>query len=1026
VSLSPSKFAPGQRVRKKAKTFETAEVIAGPVGDPTRPAFRVLVGQSVKIWLAEEMELCTKSSDARSLLLDGTIGDAESCRLFLTLMRASSGLTNYVYSLYNSRTRFFPHQFKPLLKFLEGDRGRILVADEVGLGKTIEAGIILIENEARNKADTVVILCPAKLRNKWQREMLDRFGQDFEVANSSHFSQRMAEFGKGIRNKLRLIVSYETMRSDTCMEVIRELQVPLDLIIADEAHIFRNSSTSTYAGLEELGERAESAVFLSATPVNNKAEDLYNLLHLLDPDTFTSVAGFEQLRRRNRAWVEIENLLRAGLKVDQAKLKAKLAPFAQEGLAAQSLFMDRLNQFASGPPPSSLSQVVVAQRAASQLNLLNRHLVRSRRVDVDEHRARRVAHMVKVTLAPEETELYELCYRVAMKRYASFRFPVLSLERKISSCIPSFVKELADQGPQAAGIFEDEDVDEVGEAPAQLQDLFDDDPEVELRILKLASTIHRSGVDSKFDHLKQILDELEHEQAGRKVIIFSFYRKTIEYLATRLNQEGIKTQFIHGGIPSNPGNPEADERERRVQRFRRDPSARVLVMSEVGAEGLDFQFCHIVVNYDLPWNPMRVEQRIGRIDRIGQESDRLLVYSLVSHDTVDDMIYEYLLVKVGVFRETLGELEEILGTVENQIKDLAFSPNLSKEQQKEQAELAAAAVERHRHEVEVLEEHASDLIGSDYYVLDEIDRIRRTQRFVGPDEIQSFVEALIQKDEIRLVPHQIAPGVFEAELGDSARAFLENRVLKTPESSRLLWRCRRPGARLRWSFDYQLADRTEDCELFNLKHPFVSALIRWVEESKDIIKPTFSCKVRGEAGLALEAGWHLLAVYMVKMDGHRRTRMLLPVALDLEREPGEATVDFDQASLLLSTVIRQAQELPMPEAMTGALGNYMDIADSLASSYVATKKDEQEAEDNLLIRERRAAVAASFERRESSLLRQLDRYNLEGRARLMPMVEGKLKQLGAERERMLSQVPEAVSVSQDLELKAVGIVRVGG
>jgi ERCC4-related helicase len=166
-----------------------------------------------------------------------------------------------------------------------------------------------------------------------------------------------------------------------------------------------------------------------------------------------------------------------------------------------------------------------------------------------------------------------------------------------------------------------------------------------------------TGPDSKFEKLLTILLAIEEEEEGAKVLIFTYFVGTSKYLTERLSEKGIATLRIAGDVPSDPHRPEHDQRGARIRQFQHDPAIRVLVSTEVGSEGLDFQFCHHVVNYDLPWNPMVVEQRMGRIDRYGQESPWIQIHNLVVNGTVEERILVRLYRRIGIFEKSIGDLE---------------------------------------------------------------------------------------------------------------------------------------------------------------------------------------------------------------------------------------------------------------------------------------------------------------------------------------------------------------------------------
>src|SRR5262249_34966909 len=208
-------------------------------------------------------------------------------------------------------------------------------------------------------------------------------------------------------------------------------------------------------------------------------------------------------------------------------------------------------------------------------------------------------------------------------------------------------------------------------------------------------------------------------------IVFSYFRGTLRYLERRLAELQVSTRVIHGLIP-------VPEREQLIDEFLRNPNIRVLVSSEVGSEGLDLQQASVVINYDLPWNPMVVEQRIGRIDRLGQESPVLTILSLVLSDTIEDRILYRLYERIGIFEETIGEIEPILGEQIERLAVAALRNELTPEEQERQADQAADAFLREQREGRTLQQQSDQLIAGDQAFLDEIQSLIGERRVPAP------------------------------------------------------------------------------------------------------------------------------------------------------------------------------------------------------------------------------------------------------------------------------------------------------
>ena len=219
-------------------------------------------------------------------------------------------------------------------------------------------------------------------------------------------------------------------------------------------------------------------------------------------------------------------------------------------------------------------------------------------------------------------------------------------------------------------------------------------------------------------------------EKNEKIIIFSFYRGTLQYLKKQLSLQGEKVALIHGGVTP-------EDRWKEIKSFRDKSGARILLSSEVGSEGIDLQFCRIVVNYDLPWNPMRVEQRIGRIDRVGQQADRLSIVSFKIKNTIEERIFTRLHQKLDKFANSLGDLDEVIGyEIKHLTMDL-LSNNLTEEEENRRIVQTQKAIEKRQLDIQLLEESGEGLVAFSDYVQKKIEEDRGKGRYIQPVELES-------------------------------------------------------------------------------------------------------------------------------------------------------------------------------------------------------------------------------------------------------------------------------------------------
>ena len=270
----------------------------------------------------EDLEpLPSKELSLEDLVLAGKWGRIGAFRTAVALQRLAAPDQTTVYAFRAQRVLFEPFQYKPLLKFIDTPGRRLLIADEVGLGKTVEAGLILAELEARHRSlDRVVIVCPSRLRDKWRDELSRKFDQEFDIFNRRDFDEHIARARRSTRRqRLRCIVSMQTARDAGLLAELRDVFEPLDLLIVDEAHHARNPAAQVSQMLREMCEMSSAALLLTATPLHLGNRDLFTLLNALSPTMFRDLGAFETMLARHKGVHEASLTMRS---MDPARLPA--------------------------------------------------------------------------------------------------------------------------------------------------------------------------------------------------------------------------------------------------------------------------------------------------------------------------------------------------------------------------------------------------------------------------------------------------------------------------------------------------------------------------------------------------------------------------------------------------------------------------------------------------------------------------------------------------------------------------------
>jgi SNF2 family DNA or RNA helicase len=465
------------------------------------------------------------------------------------------------------------HQIDTARRVMHEMRGRAILADEVGLGKTIEAGLILKEYWIRGLIRKVLILVPASLVLQWVRELNQKFGLP-AVAQKKHYMWEQNDI---------IVASIDTAKRDPHREIVMKMEY--DMLIIDEAHKLKNKKTTNYQFVNQLHKKY--CLLLTATPIQNDLSELYNLINILKPGQ----------------------------------------------LGAQSHFQ---------------SNYVVDKRVPKNEDLLqielSKVMIRNRRSDGGIAFTKRHVRNIPLTLSDEEQALYDGVTDFVRGRYREAGSDIgsvlslVTLQREVCSSrdavfvtLVNLFKKTTEDSPQRAEIW------------------------------GLVEKIRNIQSNTKADKMLELIQEI-----GDKVIVFTEYRASQEYLLKFFKDRQIIAVPYRGGM--NRG-----KKDWMMDLFRK--RAQILVATEAGGEGINLQFCHHMINFDLPWNPMRVEQRIGRVHRLGQTHD-VKIYNLSTTGTIEEHIVSLLHEKINMFELVIGGLDVILekldkkSSVENHLSKL--------------------------------------------------------------------------------------------------------------------------------------------------------------------------------------------------------------------------------------------------------------------------------------------------------------------------------------------------------------------
>lgn len=865
--------------------------------------YRVRFGTGARGVPGSDIEPMPLDPDLIDDLTGGRHANAATFRTLLTYERLRKPPSRVAASFGSAKALFYPFQFTPLLKFLESPSQRILIADDVGLGKTIEAGYVLRELRARNALQRILIVVPAQLRGKWKMELERRFAESFEIVSGRDFAELRASLQRGRElEPFRWITSYEATRSRANIETFDEFKPPIDLVIFDEAHRMRNPATLQSRFGRALAECVDALLLLTATPVQTKVEDLFWLLHLLEPERFSTPGLFAEQAEANRPVVRALARIRGGaaeLPAVREELESLRHHPLTAGLTREAFFQEILSRLRPGREPSR-RELVALQREIAELSLTGSVVSRTRKVDVYPDRQPRRPETWKIRLSDVEREVYRgvghlfRIHRSGLQEQ-SLRLALTTLFRMAGSCLPAAAARFERFVSARIAVAElSEDLDAGDETGERLESGGDVDAGELLSNLQSVLREYRAGIhaDSKLESFLRVLagvweDDRRAGRTERKIVVFSTFIPTLRYLARSLEARSIDYLAIDGRVPVR-------EREAILERFQNEEIP-VLLSSEVGSEGIDLQFASVMVNYDLPWNPMVVEQRIGRLDRIGQTSP-IVIFSLVLGDTIEERILHRLLYRIGVFQETIGELEPILGeeTVEELMVD-ALSGDLSPEEERRMADAAAEALLQQQVEAERVRREADRLLAADQAFLDEIEGLAGGRRIPDGHELFSFLCGVLEAH----FPGCDAPPGLVRDVGSlrvtaPVRGELR-RLPPDPEVSRVAGLL--DGGELRCTFDQATALRHPRADLLHARHPLLRFALEWMRGRREEVFRGFHLTL---ATGTVPPGLYAFGVCFLELFGGRPRTEIRMVAVPLgSSEPlPEETVDQLFAELL--------------------------------------------------------------------------------------------------------------------------------
>ncbi len=850
---------------------------------------------------------------------DDSIGSAKQINLALTARYyRQQHFNNDLVSLAAAQVDLKPHQVSVIHRVVHSSPHRFLLCDEVGLGKTIEAGMIFKELEMRGQVRRTLVIVPANLQRQWQFEMKSKFNAGFAILNTATVPMIRQ---RGYENPFmdpwcrNVIVSERWITREPWVDYVAE--VGWDLIIVDEAHHARQHAdghtTKLFHTVEALADesrlRSGAMLMLSATPMQLHSHELFSLIGLLDPELFPSEESVrqhqEQLPELNRALGELNKGVPqdASARSDLARSVAAALEISQQEAGEQ---LDKGESGAASLREQlwqkhSLSEVLIRNRKKVVGGFLGRQAYtwEVKLTDGERNALQSVEEYVQNAYAsadraqtPQERTNINFAMVIFQKLMASSRHALrCSLDRRRAR-LSEEVSHGATSGG-SDGAYEDDGltVDAVDRPGAIVAD------EVSALTVLIDSLDALGETDSKARIFLEQMDQLQQKSEGTKVLVFTQFRDTQDYLAELLRARGWGVSLFHGQL-------KPAEKDASVDQFRAAKTPHILLSTEAGGEGRNFQFCHLLVNYDLPWNPMRVEQRIGRVDRIGQNSV-VQIFNLSVEGTIEERVLNVLDQRINVFEQTVGGLDAILG--ESTEKNFREIFRLSAEMREREMKKWADNMQQRVHEARRAEEQLQDLIMDTKSFSRELaKRIKDEPSPIGAEEQERFMKNLLKGMGASLSPKK-PHGVWQLHFKDPFLSNHEDRLFPLgPMCQAVL----RPD----------MHTDSESVEYFAFGHPVVDTAI------KEVLSPAWDgcaggLRVVSEGDLRAGSGW--LFVWEAEIPDIKKRREMVPIFVE---DGGAADLSLGHALVEHAACFSDDQDIDPDKIPTDNLSHAHGVA----------------------------------------------------------------------------------------------------
>ena len=938
--------------------------------------------------LLELSELEPVSEDPLDDLLQGQIGRAEPYGLRLQALYLKHAYRfDPCAGLSNARIEPALHQIYVAHRVVSKLRPRMILADEVGLGKTIEAGLVIKELRARGLIDRVIIVTPASLTIQWQQELRSKFNEDFEIIDKTAVKY-LGKDGNPWAKRDNVICSLEFARREDNFNAI--VSAGWDLVVFDEAHRVRRrrvgnqlKRTRAYELADELKELTNGCLLLTATPMQLHNYELYSLIELVEPGLYT----YEEYSSMSKTIPELNELLK------------NLSEW--ETLEPREKKRTRRSPYLRGYEDLEKED----DRDRAELTILKRHplaevLVRNRKAVLGGFSGREpITHTVDLT--DEEEDLYEKVSRYIKRGYnraqrernLAIGFVMVTYQKLLASSSHALrvsMRKRIDNLKKQVNELEQTDTksnrsnrgwgnsynpDEIYENfqdegyDTDLKVTWTDPANIRAEIRELENLVDRLGNtrDSKAKTLLRIVEKID---SNSKIVIFTQFIQTQLFLQDTLQRNGYEVAIFNGEM-------DIDQKERSIQRFRK--KSQILIATEAGGEGRNLQFANIMVNYDLPWNPMKIEQRIGRLDRIGQKST-VYIYNLACKgkikETIEERILKVLNERIGLFKESVGALDPILGDIEKDLRRLILSSEGDMGKAfSEFSEQLGNRVNKARKAEQLLGNFALDRAS---FRKDRASAILNTQRLATPHDLRQHITDSLNYFGGRMNDHD-----------ERGKVFLF--------SPKLMSQLKARSSTHRGIFDPLDALENEDLDFFAFGHPLIDKIVDLPLNKTPV--PWTSARIISD----IPSGLYVEVFYELTTQGHPPYGIILRHLVD-----EEGIVEENQVTSI-PEIGRDAVQLETPAWLSKAVTTSRKaIQQRYVAEYKEATRQNEEWKRQELARAKRIFDYSKVRleeliQRQREWIVEVEREGTKGQRRVLAARKGKLKKDKARLERLRSE-----------------------